>query len=304
MSYFEHASSPYPVADEQTAVPSDLLVDMSLTVHPSIKDDVRITVLQATSAFAFVALETTTEAVAHVFVQNPRPGRIYRFDDDATGWVMFGPGISNDYTLPENTVLELDPKCLIVEGPDQGGFSLIVNGTTYVMPDNLSVRADGFLRMQLQADRSIDPGTGAEDLPVLVISRDDDNIDETSLTRGMVDEPQPPIRIIGDAVPDAAGNLEITVELEESLEGEAGVYVVPCANTKVAGFILWTKGVKGCGNDDLLEQLKFSDCGAGAPYELPFDKLLEKFKKDETPCGTEPPDCRDLEPSAEPGGSE
>lgn len=287
MSYFEHASSPYPLADHEPGVPSDLLVDMSVTVQSSIVDNCKVTALRVTEAFAFLAIETTTEAVAYVHVERPVPGRIYRFEEQAgSGWVMFGPGVSTPYSLPIDASIDIDRTCLIVDEDDATGFTLTVNGFTYDMPQTLRVVADGYLRAYV-ASRETDGGT----LPCIVIARDDDNIDETALTRDMLANPLPPIRQVGEASPDAVGNLELTLELEAGMEGDAGISTVTCDNTDVIGFVLWTLGVAGCGNNNLLEQLKFSDCGAGQAYELPFDKLLEKFASGETPCGPEALAC-------------
>jgi len=66
----------------------------------------------------------------------------------------------------------------------------------------------------------------------------------------MTASPLEPVRSLGGASPDEDGNIDIVVELEEGLEGEAGVYIVVCDTPDVAGFVLWTLGVPGCSTDN------------------------------------------------------
>jgi len=103
--------------------------------------------------------------------------------------------------------------------------------------------------------------------------------------------PYPPVKTIGGAVPDHLGNIDIIVDLEAGLIGEGGVYIVVCDKEGVSGYVIWTIGVAGCDEQNLLGQLKYSDYGNSIPYELPFDALLEALKCPQPPCGPVPPSC-------------
>lgn len=290
MSYFQHAHSPYPLEDTEGRVPYDMLVDFSLTVTPSVyAEGVQLTSMKVTAAFAFIAFETDSGAVAHVFVEAPQSGRIYRLESQrGEGWVMFGPGIRKDFELAPGAFVNADPKALIVEAADALGFNLVINGETYDMPQTLSLVCDGFTQNRVEPLRDLDSGIAV----AINVSRDDSVIDETLLTRGLVSGGNPPITRVGSATPDAAGNIDIRVTVADTLEGGTGEVInVPCDNVNVVAFILKTLGIPGCVPSDLLDQLTFSDCGGGLQYELPFDKYLEQFKEDETPCGPEALEC-------------
>lgn len=292
MSYLEHTFSPYPLDDAEGRVPYDILTDLSLTVGSDVfAEDVYLTSLKVTSSFAFIAFETSTGAVAHAFVEAPVSGRIYRLEAQrGEGWVMFGPGIRKAFELPNGVSVPIDPKGLIVNEPVTAGYTLEVNGRSYPMPPTLTLVCDGFAQNRVEALRDLDSGAA----PAINISRDDSVIDETLLTSGLLSGGNPPIRRVGPATPDADGNIDIRVTLEQGLidaGGTSGVIAVPCTNTDVVGFILWTLGVRGCVPSNLLDQLNFSDCGSGVQFELPFDRLLEKFQDEDTPCGPEAPEC-------------
>jgi len=416
MSYFEHAAAPYPLDDKYGDVPNNILLDMSLTVNPVYKDTAKITALRVTPSFAFLAIETADAPLAHVHVVDPTPGRIYLFDNDAPGWVVFGPGVGSEYTLPEDETLELDPNCLIIEEPDSSAFTLSVNGKTYEMPNVLNIVADGIARARiterevyldntgpdessssssvsassssvtnsqssdgensssstsstssnssasstssassstsstssnssnssssnsvsssssssstsstsstsrsstssggssassssstssassssstsessLSSEDPFPPIGPSEVVKVIEISRNDDAIDSSILNGGMTAIPFPPVKSLGGAVPDYLGNIDIIIELEAGLIGDGGVYIVLCDKEDVSGYVLWTVGVAGCDEQDLLGQLKYGDYGNGTPYELPFDQLLELLKCPQPPCGPKPPSC-------------
>jgi len=286
--YFNNTDNPYPLAELDPSVPSDLLVDMALSVDAAIQADCRVTSVRVTEYFAFVAIETSSAAVAHVYVQNPQPWTIYQFEaQEGEGWIIFGPGVQREYELAADKELEIDPRALIANEPASGGFTLEVNGRQYEMPASLQVVGDGFIATEADPGRDLATGIAA----ALVLFRNDSLIDDTTLTRSLVENPLPPIYVFGDALPDANGNIDVNVLLEAGLTGSAGIIAVPCDNPDVQGFILWSKGIAGCEIDNLLEQLKFSDCGQGKPYPLPFDKILERFKGKETPCGPKAPPC-------------
>jgi len=119
-------------------------------------------------------------------------------------------------------------------------------------------------------------------------------IDTSVLNGGMTAVPYPPVTSLGGAAPDHLGNVDIVVELEPSLAGDGGVYIVLCDNPEVSGYVLWTVDIPGCvGDQSLLEQLKRSDFGVGIPYELPFDALLGALKCEQPPCGPVPPPCEE-----------
>ena len=487
MSYFEHAATPYPLADKHGDVPNGILVDMTLTVKDDYKDTAKITAFRVTDSFAFLAIETADEPLAHVHVVNPVPGRVYRFDA-GDGWVVFGPVTKKGYNLTEGETLDLDPECLIIESTDVPEFSLQVNGKAYEMPEVLNIVADGLLQLAIterevytdiygddgellssssssgssesssvsisdssnssslnsslssslglsssssslgltssssslgvtsssssesssnsssssesssssslgfssssssssnssssqspssnssssfsteewynssssqsisessrglssssseglsssssssqgfssssssqgfsssssslgvtsssssssqgfsssssQSESSLSsadffPPIGpSEVVPCIEISRNDDAIDSSVLNGGMTDVPFQPVRVFGGAVPDELGNIDIIVEVEESLAGDGGVYIVLCDSQDISGYVLWTKDVPGCETDDLLKQLRYSDYGEGRSYELPFDALLGALKCDEEPCGPQSP---------------
>lgn len=289
MSYFEHAHSPYPLEDAEKRTPYDALVDLSLTVDPDVfAEGVKLTAMKITPAFVFVAFETPSRAVAHAFIETPASGRIYQLEcQEGSGWVMFGPGVRKAFELEADVQIDVDPKALIIEDDVTPGFTLEVNGRQYPMPSTLTILADGFAQSRVEDPRDLDSGAAA----ALVISRNDAVINERLLTGGLLAGGNPPIRRLGPATPDEAGNIDIRVTIAPTLVGDSGVISVPCDNPEVAAFILWSSGVLGCPPSDLLDQLRFSDCGEGRPYELPFDKLLQKFKGDITPCGPDAPEC-------------
>jgi hypothetical protein len=292
MSYFEHAHSPYPLEDAERIVPYDILMDMSITVTPELfTEGVYLTSMRVTPAFAFLAFETPSSgAVAHAFVEAPVPGRLYRMESQlAEGWVVFGPGVRTNFILDDGLLLETDPKVMIIEEDEATGFTLEVNGKSYPMPSTLTLVADGFTQNRVEAQRNLSTGLAS----VINISRNDAVIDETLLTEGLVEGGNPPIRRFGDAVPDDDGNIDITITSEVPL-GNGEVLGIACGNTRVVGLLLKASGVLGCSPTSLLDQLRFSDCGEGTAYELPFDRVLEDFQSEDGPCGPEAPDC-DLE---------
>lgn len=294
MSYFEHAHSPYPLEDPERRVPYDIIVDMSISVSPALfAEGVYLTSMRVTPAFAFLAFETPSSgAVAHAFVEAPIPGRLYRMDTQlAEGWVVFGPGVRTNFLLPDELLLVADPKALIIEEPEATGFTLRVNGRDYPMPPTLTLVADGFTQNRVETNRNLSTGTAT----VINISRNDAVIDETLLTEGLVEGGNPPIRRVGGATPDVNGNIDVSLVLDPTLTGTAEVITIPCPNPKVIGLILKSQDVKGCPRAELFDQLRFSDCGEGTPYELPFDRILEEFLGSEEPvwepCGPPAPDC-------------
>ncbi len=302
MSYFEHAHSPYPLVDEEGRVPYDLLVDFALTVGPSLFEaGVWLTTIKSTPAYTFVAFESDSGAVAHAFVETPIPGRIYRLESQlAEGWVMFGPGVRKSFELANGIKIDADPKCMIVEANDAVGFNLQVNGRSFPMPPTLTLVADGFTQSRVEPDRDLSTGVA----PALNVSRNDAVIDETLLTRGLVAGGNPPITRVGDATPDINGNINVRVTVEPTIDGGTGeVIIVPTDNEDVVALIMKSQNVLGCTPSNLLDQLRFSDCGEGVQYQLPFDTLLQQFQGDDTPCGPVAPECDSSLTTEEDGGS-
>ena len=276
--YFHRdATANYPFVEETVLpFPAGVIADISLTAPASVADLVRLTAVRTGRGFAFVSLERATTAVAHVHVLNPQPYKVYPLtsdDTDVKGWIVFGPAVVETVNQPELD-LELDPRCISRTKGVTSGFQLKVNGSTYTMPAILTIRTAGYIKAFIST-RSVDESGTPTDRPCLVLQRNDDIIDPTALTSQFISNPLPPLRSLGRAVPDAAGNLNVTLELEEGMLGDAGVYIVSCDNPRVTGLVLCTQTVPGCSDDGLKDGLRYSDCGSGIPLELPFDNLVD-----------------------------
>jgi hypothetical protein len=216
--YSNNADIKYPLGDfHEEEIPNDILLDLSLNVPDGV--DPIMTILRVGAGFAFVAFEerTTRASVASVLVSQPQVAQVVPLDMsvDGFGWVVFGPGLFNDFFIGDVEV-DLDPETVVSLVQAAPELVLVVNGVRIPI-DNLLQIASLSTTLLIQA---IDENT-------IVIDRNDAEILTEQLqgftdfgdTGGLEDRI---LQTLDNVRPDANGNMDI--DIVNCIDGCKDVY--------------------------------------------------------------------------------
>jgi hypothetical protein len=201
--YSDNAEIKYPLSDfDENAVPTDILLDLSLTVPEGYAPVVGAVRISAHTAFVAIEDRLTGIPLATAAVALPKAAIVYplQMDVDGFGWVVFGPGLARAYYSGAITA-ELDPETWGTRPVTAPVFSLDVNGYTYAAAnilellsrnDIVTVERDGGT---IYLDRN-DAVLGAVEIAAFT-----DFVAPADFTDV--------VESIGGVLPDAAGNINI-----------------------------------------------------------------------------------------------
>ncbi len=271
--YDENTSEKYPLEDwDETAIPTDVLVDLSLSVPDyAVLDSLNensnlvLTNLVVTPAYAFVSIELPTgEPLCHVMVLDPVPFRIYPMTAESlvTGWIVFGPGVSRPASfLGVNALVSF--KCICANGIAEGGAqqTLEVNGVSYVAPPVLTIRTN-----ELMGENTLSGSS------VFVLSRNNTEF-TTDMLQSMLRVINPNkgalLYSINGVLPDENGDV--------LLEGFTD-FLPLVGSTSVLGAIIGDQPPQNC-YDWYAKFRSFQKLGSETPggYWLPLDEPLKRL---------------------------
>jgi hypothetical protein len=273
--YSENSSVKYPLDDQYTEdIPTDILMDLSLSV-PYDAGIITCTNIVVKSSFVFVSFEGVDYPVGHVFVANPVPFRIYTLTMSCagSGWIVFGPGVSKEFSIKGSTAA-VDKRCMLHNVTTDKVFKLSVNGREYDMPPILNI-ATNVNVLSMAETRTVDSTSSRS----LVLKRDDTKFTDTMLKTGLVKfDPQSiPLATINGIFPDSSGDITLAINTEDSTES---AYLVKAMSAGLVpyplGFVILTDNMRGCPDayKDLERKIKKSDTGYGLQYRLPLDCMF------------------------------
>ena len=274
--YSENSSIKYPLDDQHTeAIANDILLDLSLSV-PSDAGIITCTNMVIKPSFIFISLECATYPIGHVMVTNPIPFIIYplTMSCDGSGWVVFGPGVSREFTIRGSTAA-IDKRTILYNVDTAKKFKLSVNGFEYDMPPILNIAVNTNLTSTSET-RTI---AGIGSATSLVLKRDDTKFTDAMLKTGLIvyDPRDIPLATINSIFPDAAsGNVDLVINTDDPTEE---VFVVPMKkyDGTAMGLVIFTRNMLGCPDayETLDGKIKKSDTGYGLAYRLPLDCMFD-----------------------------
>lgn len=211
--YSSNTTRSFPIAEGNTNVPKDIIIDMSITCPLSTEPV--ITAFNITEHTFFMSIEdsNTKKALGHLSIAHPAPYSLYTIkatDGSFTGWVVLGSGARTKY-LKTDIALTIDPE-VILTPPVQGDAlsSLTING--------ISLHIDGLLNINSITPYikvSVEPvdiqGVGSS-IPCVVLRRNDNALDPKTIygffTQYSTYDSEAIYRIEGVS-PDVDGNINI-----------------------------------------------------------------------------------------------
>jgi hypothetical protein len=271
--YSESSNVKYPLDDQYTEdIPTDVLLDLSLSV-PAGSGTITCTNIVIKPSFIFISFECPAYPVGHVLVTNPVPFQIYPLTMTCTGsgWVVFGPGATREYSIRGSTSA-VDKRCILNNVSTSRKFRLSVNGFVYDMPRVLNISSNVNVITE-EATRTVDGSPKRS----LVLRRDDTKFTDAMIKTGLVvyDPQSTPLATVNGIFPDTAGNIKIKLQAEDTSEK---VYLVPVrrVDSRIIGLVILTDNMLGCPDayKDLDRKIKKSDTGYGLQYRLPLDCMF------------------------------
>ena len=319
--YAENTSLKYPLSDfSDGVIDKDILIDMSLSISDGweiLYPDAYVTNLIRTPQYFFIAIENDAGPIAHLFVEEPIPFKMYTLTmhKEGAGFIVLGPGISRNFAYKQ--VREaVDGRC-VMPNSMAAYFQLVVNGEEFPMPDVLNISTNYFIATTAETRK-----VGADTLSnVLCLKRNDSKLSSDLIKFGLTQATADslPILTIAQVPPDSNGNFTLEFDSEEGSvslitvngkNGAGGSSTSGGAHADAIGFMIATSGdMHGCTDEykRLLMNTQESDTGEGVIWELPLDCLFQgSSTSGGDGCGcTDPPkddDCpKDCCPKTYPG---
>lgn len=238
--YSNNAEIKYPISDfDENEIPTDILLDLSLSVPEAYTPIISAIRISPFTAFVAIVNQSDGLPLATAIVQSPATATVYplQMDVEGFGWVVFGPGLSNDYYSGDITA-ELDPETWVAMKTTAPVFDIEVNGYSFDLANILGLLVQNdILTLTVDGD-------------TVYIDRNDSVLSEAEIAAFsdfVASQDSPTIQSVGGTPPDETGNLDIIIS--------------GCA--------------ANC--DDVWSlQVPRGDVGEGTGEELPLDALMPR----------------------------
>lgn len=247
--YSNNADIKYPISDfDENEIPTDILLDLSLSVPYGYTPVVSVIRISPFTGFVAIVNSVDGQPLATAIVETPQPAIVYPLQMEVSGfgWVIFGPGLERDYYSGDVSAA-LDPETWTSLKQTAPLFGLQVNGYEFELSNLLGLLLQNdILTFELDGD-------------TIYIDRNDEILSDSEIA-SFTDFVAPAeasdiVETIGGVEPDAAGNIDISIE--------------GCA--------------KNCRDVWSLEVPR-GDVGEGTGEELPLDILMPRIYADDEAC--------------------
>lgn len=273
--YNSNTARPFPL-QEGSKVPWDIIVDMSITVPEGVDPVITAVSVSRNLFFASVEDSATRSAVGFFSAPYPAPFSVYRmtsFDGRSSGWIVPGPGISEDMLL-SSLDEKPDPSVVIREYNDPDAVdSVFINGIQHSVNGLLGIAPlTGALRVSLGV-RTIE---GAGDKNCIILERNDSELTTDAIYGGFAELGGYPGAVfsIAGARPDNNGNVEI-----ETAPSSFTVTPVKISTEEVIGLLL-AEYTELCAVYNPVPKVLHGRCEQGISRDLPCDTLITQGHTD------------------------
>lgn len=287
--YQSNTTRTYPLEEGEYDVSNDVLVDMSLSL-PSDVDPV-VTAIAITPVSFFMAVEDRATKTSLGYVSQAYP-QAYAFMplrgfSSISGWVVCGPGISDNLNL-HGVEYGVDPSVVLRSSPRPDAISSIsVNGVAYPAQAVLKMLS-GSEALSIGRETRIVSGVSRD---CLVFGRVDSSLGSSAVYNGLAQSTAlvaNGVRTIAGARPSDVGDISI-----ELVGGDFTISAIKRRDDTAIGLLL-EQGSDVCSTSDPRGKVLHGRCEQGISSEdgLPLDPLVEElhpeFSEEDCGCQEEP----------------